>query len=377
MADNKNTILIVDDERFNLNTMINILKHDYRIIIAKSGEQALERLSVSPLPQLILLDILMPGIDGYETCRKIKNNKLTSNTPVIFITTNTTVEDEQRGLEIGAEDYITKPFSPAIIKARVKTQMTLKTALDTLENQNRLLEKEVAQRTLEIAMTRDIAIHGMATLAGTRDHETGNHIKRTQHYIKCLAQHLSKHPRFCEFLTEKNIEMLFKSAPLHDIGKVGIPDNILLKPGKLDKNEFDVMKTHAILGRDALPADDKKSAAIPFLNIARDIAHTHHEKWDGSGYPQGLKEDAIPVSGRLMAIADVYDAIINKRVYKQAFSHETAVEIILSQRGKQFDPDIVDSFIYLQDEFNNIAMQFTDHSAIKYGLSPHIFQITH
>ncbi len=340
------------------------MKDDYRILIAKSGEQALERVSTAPHPQLILLDVLMPGIDGYETCRRLKQDKRTAGIPVIFITTKTTVEDEQHGLELGAADYITKPFSPAIIKARVKTQLNLKMARDALENQNRLLEQKVAQRTLEIALTRDIAIHGMAALAGTRDYETGNHIRRTQHYIKCLARHLANHPRFKEFLTEQNIELLFKSAPLHDIGKVGIPDNILLKPGKLDEREFEVMKTHAVLGRNALPSDGGKSDSIPFLNMARDIAHTHHEKWDGSGYPQGLEEESIPLSGRLMAIADVYDALINKRVYKPAFSHETAVEMILAEKGKQFDPDIVDSFIALRDDFNHIARQFTEHSAV-------------
>ncbi len=357
---NKNTILIVDDERFNLNTLIEVLQEEYRILVAKSGEQALERLSSAPHPQLILLDVLMPGIDGYETCRRIKQNPQTGNIPIIFITTKTTVEDEQHGLELGAEDYITKPFSPAIIKARVRTQINLKLARDALENQNRILEQKVAQRTLEIALTRDIAIHGMAALAATRDHETGNHIRRTQHYIKSLAQHLQNHPRFRDKLSNHTIELLFKSAPLHDIGKVGIPDNILLKPGKLDEKEFEVMKTHSVLGRDALPCEENGSNTLPFLAMARDIAHTHHERWDGSGYPQGIKEEAIPLPGRLMAIADVYDALISKRVYKPAFSHETAVEMIAAERERHFDPDVVDAFLHLKEEFHHIAKRFTD-----------------
>ncbi len=360
----KNTILIVDDERFNLNTLIEVLQEEYRILIAKSGEQALERLATPPHPQLILLDVLMPGIDGYKTCRRIKQNPQTRNIPIIFITTKTTVEDEQHGLELGAADYITKPFSPSIIKARVKTQINLKLARDALENQNRILEQKVAQRTLEIALTRDIAIHGLAALAATRDHETGNHILRTQHYIKSLAQYLCNHPRFRDTLSEQTIELLFKSAPLHDIGKVGIPDNILLKPGKLDEEEFEVMKTHSVLGRDALPCEESRSTCLPFLAMARDIAHTHHERWDGSGYPQGLKEEAIPLAGRLMAIADVYDALISKRVYKPAFSHHTAVEMIAAERERHFDPDIVDAFLTLQDEFQGIAQRFTDPTEI-------------
>ncbi|HFC54114.1 MAG TPA: response regulator [Gammaproteobacteria bacterium] len=359
-ADRSSTILIVDDERFNLNTLIGILQGEYRLLIAKSGEQALARLATPPLPQLILLDILMPGIDGYETCRRIKENPDTASIPVIFITTKTTVEDEQHGLELGAADYITKPFSPAIIKARIRTQLKLKRALDALKDQNQLLERKVAERTLEIALTRDVAIHGMAALAGTRDHETGNHIRRTQHYIRLLARHLSDRPRFREFLTEQNIDTMFRSAPLHDIGKVGIPDNILLKPGRLDREEFEVMKTHATLGRDALPVDGEHPGSIPFLSMARDIAHTHHEKWDGSGYPQGLKETDIPLPGRLMAIADVYDALINERVYKPPFSHETAVEIIQAGREKQFDPEVVDGFLQLQEEFHEISRQFSD-----------------
>ncbi len=363
MNDDRNTILIVDDERFNLNTLIAILGEEYRLLIAKSGEQALARLASPPLPQLVLLDILMPGIDGYETCRRIRENPQTTGIPVIFITTRTTVEDEQHGLELGAADYITKPFSPAIIRARVRTQLKLKQALDALRDQNRELERKVAQRTLEIALTRDIAIHGMAALAGTRDHETGNHIRRTQRYIRLLAHHLSNHPRFREFLTKQNIETLFKSAPLHDIGKVGIPDNILLKPGRLDKEEFEIMKTHVTLGRDALPSEGERAEAIPFLSMARDIAHTHHEKWDGSGYPQGLKETAIPVAGRLMAIADVYDALINERVYKPALPHDTAVEIIHAQRGRQFDPDMVDSFLALREQFLEVARRFSDGAA--------------
>jgi putative two-component system response regulator len=261
-------------------------------------------------------------------------------------------------------DYITKPISPPIVLARVKTHLALKASADFLRDKNHFLEQEVARRTEEIRAIQDATILMMASLAETRDNETGNHILRTQHYVKALARHLRSHPRFASFLDEQTIELLFKSAPLHDIGKVGIPDRILLKPGTFEDSEFEVMKTHAALGRDAiLQAERRLGRTVPFLEIAKQIAFSHQEKWDGSGYPQGLAGDAIPIPARLMALADVYDALISRRVYKPAFPHEKAVEIIIEGKGKHFDPDTVDAFLAIQDEFREIAGRFADSDA--------------
>ena len=222
--------------------------------------------------------------------------------------------------------------------------------------------KGLRETTEEIRRTRDVSILTLASLAETRDNETGAHILRTQRYVKVLAEHLQDHPRFSATLTDENIDLLYKSAPLHDIGKVGIPDNILLKPGKLTVDEFEIMKTHPQLGAEALRVSEKELGSNSFLHFAREISLSHHEKWDGSGYPYGLKGDAIPVSGRLMALADVYDALISKRIYKEAFSHEQARDILLEGRGRHFDPDVLDAFVACEDEFIRIANEFSDHN---------------
>lgn len=227
------------------------------------------------------------------------------------------------------------------------------------EYTNQMIDR-LREQTRELILTQDVTIHGMASLAETRDNETGKHILRTQHYIRLLAEHLREHPRFCEILNDESIELIFKSAPLHDIGKVGVPDRILLKPGRLNPEEFEEMKRHTLYGRNALLIAEKRLGSNSFLRFARQIAYTHHEKWDGSGYPQGLKADEIPCAGRLMALADVYDALISKRVYKPAFSHKKAKKIILEGRGIHFDPDVVDMFIELEEEFQQIARKYAD-----------------
>jgi putative two-component system response regulator len=269
--------------------------------------------------------------------------------------------DEQLGLGLGAADYISKPISAPIVLARIKTQLSMKRVHDFLRDQNHFLETEIQTRTREIVALQDVTIHTMASLAETRDSETGNHIRRTAHYVKALAEKLRPNPRFSEFLTDKNIELLFKSAPLHDIGKVGIPDRILLKPGRFEGNEMEIMKTHTTLGRDAiLQAERELGLEVDFLKYAKEIAYGHQEKWDGSGYPQGLVGDAIPISARLMAVADVYDALISRRVYKEGMSHEAAVAIITEGRGQHFDPDMVDAFLALQQDFIDIAQRYAD-----------------
>jgi len=303
----------------------------------------------------------MPDIDGYEVCRRLKNDPVTTDIPVIFLTAKTEVEDEQKGFDVGCVDYITKPVSPPIVLARVQTHLLLKNARDFLKDENAFLEAEVARRTKEVQVVQDVTIMAMGSLAETRDNETGNHIRRTQHYIRVLAEKLRAHPEFAHFLDDSTIELLYKSAPLHDIGKVGIPDRILLKPGKLTPEEFEIMKMHAKLGRDAIAAAEKMlDTPSSFLRYAREIAHYHQEKWDGSGYPEGLAGALIPIPARLMAVADVYDALISKRVYKPAFSHERAIEIIREGRGTQFDPDIVDAFLEVTDDFKQIAAVFED-----------------
>ncbi|MBV8250384.1 MAG: two-component system response regulator [Comamonas sp.] len=355
------TILIVDDTPQNIAFMAGLLKERYRTRIATNGERALQAAAMLPPPDLILLDIMMPDMDGFEVCRRLKATPALQQIPVIFLTAKTDAEAEQKGLDCGAVDYITKPISPPIALARVRNHLALKAAADQLRDQNLRLEAEVAQRTRQIQQTQDVTIMAMASLAEARDNETGNHIRRTQHYVRLLAQALQTHPRFSGFLSDEVTDLLFKSAPLHDIGKVGIPDAILLKPGKLTPEEFEIMKTHTTLGRDAITrAEQLMDEPSTFLHLACEIAYSHQEKWDGSGYPQGLAGEAIPVSARLMALADVYDALISRRVYKPPFPHEEAVHIVRQGSGSHFDPDIVAAFLTIQKSFRQVAQQFTD-----------------
>ncbi len=357
----KPTILVVDDTPDNLALMSSLLKGDYKVKIANSGEKALRVAGSDAPPDLILLDIMMPGMDGYEVCQRLKHDPGTMNIPVIFLTAKAEMEDEKMGLELGAVDYITKPISPPIVMARVKNHLALKAMDDFLRDRNGFLELEVARRTREVMAIQDVTILAMASLAETRDTETGNHIRRTQFYVKALAERLRDHPRFAWFLSESNITMLFKSAPLHDLGKVGIPDRILLKPGRFEPYEFEIMKTHTTLGHDAIAHAEKALGfEVDFLNFAKAIALSHQEKWDGSGYPQGLCGDDIPIAARLMALADVYDALISRRVYKEGMPHEAAVQIMSDGRGTHFDADMFDAFIEIQEEFRAIAQRFVD-----------------
>ncbi|MDF1485096.1 two-component system response regulator [Ramlibacter sp. H39-3-26] len=356
------TVLVVDDTPDNLALMGSLLKAHYRVKVANSGEKALKIAHGDMPPDLVLLDIMMPDMDGYEVCRQLKAHAATRDIPVIFLTARSNTEDEHRGLEIGAVDYITKPISPPILRARVQTHLSLKATADFLRDKSAYLEREVALRTLEVRAIQNVTIMAMASLAETRDNETGNHIRRTQLYVRTLAEKLRYHPRFVDALNnDRTIDMLYKSAPLHDIGKIGIPDSILLKPGKLTVEEFEIMKTHTTLGRDAIEeAERRLGTKVEFLQTAKEIAYSHQEKWDGSGYPEGLVGDAIPVSARLMAVADVYDALISRRVYKPAFTHEQACAIVSKGRGTHFDPDIVDAFMELTEDFRGIAQRYAD-----------------
>ncbi|CAG0956373.1 adenylate cyclase [Rhodocyclaceae bacterium] len=358
------TLLVVDDAPENLALMNNLLRSDYKVKVANSGEKALRIAAADAPPDLILLDVMMPDMDGYEVCERLMADDRTCHIPVIFLTAKAEVEDEQKGLELGAVDYITKPVSPPILRARVRTHLALKRTSEFLRDNNAFLEREVERRSRELQSIQDVTVMTITSLAETRDNDTGNHIRRTQFFVHALAEKLKTHERFSRHLTDTVIETLFKSAPLHDIGKVGIPDRILLKPGRFEPEEFAVMKTHCALGRDAIRrAEAHLGIAVEFLTCAKEIAYSHHEKWDGSGYPEGLAGDAIPVSARLMAIADVYDALTSRRVYKPAMSHEQAVDIVVAGRGGHFDPDMVDAFSAIHEEFRAIAERYGDADA--------------
>lgn len=356
----KKTLLAVDDTLANIDVVKGVLAQDYVVQAALSGKMAL-KIIAKKKPDLILLDIMMPEMDGYEVCRILKSQEHTKDIPIIFLTAKAQADDETKGLSLGAVDYITKPISPPILKERVKNHLILQASKDLLAHQNEILEERIIKRTSQLSELQDVAMVAMGALAESRDPETGNHIRRTQRYVKALAVEVAKHEPYRDFLTPEVITSLYKSAPLHDIGKVGIRDSILLKPGKLTDEEYEEMKLHTAYGRDALAAAEKyMDCADNFLIFAKEIAYSHQEKWDGSGYPEGLAGLDIPLSARLMAIADVYDALISKRVYKPAFSHEKAVTIISEGSGSHFEPLLVDCFLAIVDEFKQIAQDFAD-----------------
>ena len=362
-ASSRKTVLLVDDTPENLTVLGEILMQVYRVRAASSGERALIAVESDPRPDIILLDVMMPGIDGYTVLAKLRENPSTRDIPVIFVTALDATEDEARGLDLGAVDYITKPVRPAIVLARVHAQLELKEARDRLQDQNSWLESEIKRRMRQNEMVQDVTMRALANLAETRDNETGSHIVRTQNYVKVLGEQLAGLPKYAGILTPQLIEAYRKAAPLHDLGKVGIPDAVLHKPGKLDPDEWVIMRMHAKLGADAIwkaimDEEDRTTedrTTLDFLYIAMDIAHYHHEKWDGSGYPEGRRGEDIPLPARLMALADVFDALISKRVYKEAFTAEKAMEIILEGRGKHFDPEVVDAFVTRFADFREIA----------------------
>lgn len=360
------TILIVDDSPENLSILGELLQPLYQVRATTSGARALHIAATEPRPDLILLDVMMPELDGYQVFEQLRANPLTSNIPVIFVTAMDSIEAEMYGLGAGAVDYITKPIVPPVVLARVHTQLELKQARDWLSNQNSYLETEVSKRTAENELIQEVSIRALAHLAEIRDPETGNHILRTQAYVQQMAIRLQTNPRFTSVLNERYIKLLAQSAPLHDIGKVGIPDAILQKPGPLTEDEWKIMKTHARLGSEAIElAENDAVKPVEFLTLAKEIAHYHHEKWDGSGYPNGLAGEAIPVSARIMAIADVFDALITQRVYKVAMSFDEARSIIAAGRATHFDPDIVDIFLHDFATFCEIAEHYRDQPQLQ------------
>lgn len=359
MPNNGFTILIIDDSPEILETLSNLLRPQYMVLAARTGIAGLNLATRLPQPHLILLDVLMPDLDGYAVLARLKENPLTRDIPVMFLTSLADPGDEEHGLMLGASDYVSKPIKPTVLKARVRIQLEAKQTRDWLRNQNKGLENEVVHRRAENDRTQFAALRALAHLAETRDDETGQHILRTQNFVWLLAELLREHPRFSSTLTTEYIDLLTQSAPLHDIGKVGIPDRILLKSGRLDAEEWALMKTHAKLGSDAIEkVEHEMTAPVPFLALAKEIARWHHEKWDGTGYPDGLAGESIPISARLMTLADVFDALISRRVYKEPIPIEEARDMIAEGRGSHFDPDVTDAFLGNFDEFVEIVEKY-------------------
>ncbi|MEJ1297854.1 MAG: two-component system response regulator [Candidatus Sedimenticola sp. (ex Thyasira tokunagai)] len=342
MADNtqKQLILVVDDTPDNIDVLGGILSADYNIKAALNGEKALKIARTDPKPDMILLDIMMPGLDGYEVCQLLKADPVTSDIPVIFVTAKTETVDEQKGLELGAIDYITKPVSPPIVKARVHTHLVL-------YDQNRELTRRVNERTEELNHTRLQIIQRLGRAAEYKDNETGMHVIRMSNSSRLIAQAYGGNDAW--------VEMFYNAAPMHDIGKIGIPDHVLLKPGKLDSDEWELMKKHAEFGAEIIGEDDN-----PLLQMSRTIALTHHEKWDGSGYPKGLVGEEIPLEGRIVAIADVYDALTSERPYKKAWSVEDAVKLIDENSDSHFDPSLVKLFHDVFPKILEVSKQYAD-----------------
>ena len=361
-------ILVVDDMRVNTDMLSNLLTpKGYRVMAAASGQQALTCVETDP-PDVILLDLMMPGMDGFEVCQRLKQDPHTRHIPVIIISGLGALEANVRALEAGADDFLSKPFDSVLLSARLQNSLRSKMLQDQiieyqhqLEESNRTLEQRVEERTAQLRRTQQAAIIGLAKLAESRDTETGAHLERMRSYARLIAREMAASHR----LDDAFIEQLYYSSPLHDIGKVGVPDSILLKPGKLMPQEFDIMKTHALIGGDTLHAANVEAGQGSFLVMGRDIAYYHHERWDGRGYPFGIAKTDIPLAARIAAVSDVYDALSSKRPYKEAFSPEKSRAIILEGRGAAFDPEVVDAFVACQDAVTEIHVRFenANHSA--------------
>lgn len=350
----RSTVLLVDDAPENLRMLSEALRTDHRIMFAKNGQDALRLAAADPQPDIILLDVVMPGMNGYEICRRLKENPRTREIPVIIVTAENDDSDESTGFSLGAQDFIRKPFRASLVHQRVELHLELKRHRDHLS-------ELVAQRTSELLQTQKATIHAMAMLAEWRDPETGAHIQRTSRLVEVLLRRLVERTDIPENLTSSDIEWIILSTPLHDVGKVAIPDNILHKPGRLSPEEFDIMKRHTTLGYEILEEAgqelDRELGKRCFLHYAREIALNHHERWDGKGYPAGLREEEIPLCARVVSVVDVYDALRSQRVYKDAYPHDVAVQCICEGRGKAFDPRVVDAFLDVQETFARLFEQ--------------------
>ncbi len=344
-------ILIVDDTVENLQVLGEMLRGEgYKVRPVPSGKLALAAAESDP-PDLILLDIMMPEMDGYEVCRKLKQNETLARIPVIFLSALQETQDKIKAFNAGGLDYVTKPFQFEEVKARVSTHLALHRIQDEIERYNHHLESLVQEQVREISESQMATILALAKLTESRDDETGRHIERVQTFCRTLATTLSKQPPFSKIIDEGHIDRIFYASALHDIGKVGIPDSVLLKPGALTPEEFELVKQHTIIGARTLEAARRNYPNNPFINMGILIAKHHHERWDGSGYPSGLKGTDIPLPARIMAVIDVYDALVSQRCYKPAPSHEQSCEIIYAGSGTQFEPAVVDVFRAHAEEF--------------------------
>lgn len=354
MSDAKKMIFLVDDNPTNLTIGRNALIGDYNVITIPSGEKMLKMLEKSS-PDLILLDVEMPEMNGYEAIKVLKSNVKTASIPVIFLTAKVDINSELEGLSLGALDYITKPFSPPLLLKRIEVHLLVEEQKKQLQSFNDNLMSLVEKKTRTVITLQNAILKTVAELVECRDDITGAHIERTQNYLKVLAEEAVKENVYRDEIESWDMDVFLQSAQLHDVGKITIKDGILAKPGRLTMDEFEEMKAHTTFGVRIIEKISKSAVEDAFLYHAKILAGTHHEKWDGSGYPLGLTGEAIPLQGRLMAIADVYDALISERHYKKAFSHEEAVQIISAGRGAHFDPSLVDVFLNIADEFRNIA----------------------
>jgi len=346
---------MVDDDITNLNIARNSLSENYSIITIPSGEKLLMLLE-SISPSLILLDIDMPVMDGYEVIKKLKETRRTANIPVIFLTAKVDPMNEVKALNLGAVDYITKPFSRELLIKRIDLHILFERQKKELLNYSLSLKSEVDKQSRNVIELQNAIIKIIAELVECRDNITGGHIERTQYYIRLLMDNLIEHDVYKDELSQWDIDLFVMSTQLHDVGKISIKDNILMKPGKLTHEEFEEMKKHAVAGVDIIRKIEESTTQSEFLTYAAALAGSHYEKWDGSGYPYKLKGEEIPLHGRIMAIVDVYDALTNDRPYKTAFSHEKAISIIEEESGKHFDPHIAEIFLKYESDFKNVDL---------------------
>ena len=369
MTSGSKKILIVDDDRSIRELLTALLRRDHDLAEAASGEEALE-LAETFAPDLVLLDIMMPGIDGYETCRRLKSEPSGGRMQIIMVSGKSSREEQLRAYEVGADDYIVKPFDPLELRSRVQLHCQLQEAMGTVESvkttidsHNSELRRISQERIQEIMATQDVAVFILAKVAESRDNETGEHLIRMRSYSQILAEELGREGPYAQQIDPRFLEDLYRSSPLHDVGKVGISDSILLKPGPLTPDERTVMQTHTTMGADILDEAVGMSAVGSFLNMAAEIARYHHERVDGTGYPSGLAGRQIPLSARIVAVADVYDALASVRPYKRAFPPQDAKEMIEADSGRHFDPVIVEALDRRFEDFLNIGRQDFDYSS--------------